>query len=147
QFIANRINRKLEARVVEAADRIVFTSQETLDVVMGKFPGNLRDKCVVLGHAYDPGLYPRSAPRSDTIVVRHVGSFYGKRTPLPLLRALARMDSRVLEGVRFELIGRSPRWLRHHSAWRRLPAGLVRCESAVGYSRALNLMAEADLLL
>lgn len=147
QFIANGINRKLEAQVVDAADRIVFTSQETLEVVMGKFPTSWRDKCVVLGHAYDPALYPQSALRSEGIVVRHVGSFYGRRTPLPLLRAIVRMDHRLLEGVRFELIGRSPRWLPYHPAWRRLPAGLVRCVSVVGYSRALTLMAEADLLL
>ena len=147
QFIAKRINRQLEAQVIEAADRIVFTSKETLDLVMGKFPITWREKCVVLGHSYDPALYPQTASRSDTIVVRHVGSFYGNRTPLPLLRALARMDRRHLDGVRFEFVGRVPRWLPLHPAWRRLPPGLVHCENAVAYRRALALMAEADLLL
>ena len=147
QFLANRLNRHLEAQVIEAADRVVFTSAETRELVMRKYPANWRGKCAVLGHSFDPSLYPEATRPQRSIVVRHVGSFYGQRTPLPLLRALKLMDPRQLEDVRFELVGRTPPWLRFHPAWRALPAGLVVCEGAVDYARALALMAQADLLL
>jgi len=82
--------------------------------------------------------------------VRYLGSFYGHRSPIPLLRALHRLHEREpqrLAGVRFELVGNvSPR-LRHHAAWRGLPDGLVRQIGTVPYSRSLAMMSEADLLL
>jgi len=126
---------------------IVFTSAETRDLVMRKYPAAWRTKSAVLPHAFDPALYPPAAARDATIVVRHVGSFYGRRTPLPLLRALLAMEPTGREGVRFELIGRTPLWLPFHPVWRALPAGLVRCEGFVPYARSLELMAAADLLL
>ncbi len=147
QFIARPINRRLEAQVIEAADRVVFTSQETRDLVMRKYPDGWRAKTAVLPHAYDPSLYPAAPPKGPTIVVRHIGSFYGRRTPLPLLRALAALDRSTLADVRVELLGRVPLWLPYHPVWRALPAGLVRCEGFVDYRRSLALMAEADLLL
>ena len=147
QILTRPINRSLEARVVAAADRVVFTSDETRDLVMRKYPAQWRMKTAVLAHAYDPALYPPSAAKDRTIVVRHIGSFYGHRTPLPLLRALLAIDRRKLDGVRFEFIGRIPLWLPFHPVWRALPAGLVRREGFVAYSRSLSLMSEADLLL
>jgi hypothetical protein len=147
QFIARGINRRLEAEVIEAADRVVFTSQETRTLVMRKYPGPWRGKTAVLPHAFDPSLYPAPAPRGPTITLRHIGSFYGRRTPLPLLRALLAIDRRSLEGVRVELLGRVPVWLPYHPVWRALPPGLVRSEGFIDYRRSLALMSEADLLL
>ena len=147
RFLTRPIDRSLEARVVEAADRVVFTSNETRDLVMRKYPAHWRMKTAVLAHAYDPALYPPSAAKDRTIVVRHIGSFYGRRTPLPLLRALLAIDRRTLDGVRFELVGRTPLWLPFHPAWRALPDGLVRREGFVPYSRSLSLMSASDLLL
>jgi hypothetical protein len=147
QFLARPINRSLEARVIEAADRVVFTSDETRDLVMRKYPAHWRSRAAVLTHAYDPSLYPPAAAKDRTITVRHIGSFYGSRTPLPLLRALLAIDRRKLDGVRFELIGRVPLWLPFHPVWRALPKGRVRSEGFVPYRRSLALMAEADLLL
>jgi Glycosyl transferase 4-like domain len=147
QFLARPINRALEARVMAAADRIVFTSAETRALVMRKYPDAWRAKTDVLAHAFDPSLYPTAAAKDRAIAVRHLGSFYGHRTPLPLLRALRVLDPRRLEGVRFELIGRMPVWLPFHPLWRALPRELVSCPGIVDYARSLVLMAEADLLL
>jgi hypothetical protein len=147
QPLANEINRQLEAQVIEAADRVVFTSEETRALVMRKYPAGWRAKTAVLPHSFDGSLYPASAAKSGTIVVRHIGSFYGRRTPVPLLRGLRIVDSSALADVRVELIGRVPAWLRFHPAWRALPAGLVHFSGMVSYARSLELMAEADLLL
>lgn len=150
QLLANAINRIDERHVVAAADRVVFTSAETRDLVMRKYPPAWRAKCAVLPHAFEPELYPVARAKDGPLVVRHLGSFYGRRTPLPLLRALLaihRRDPSRLAGIRFELVGQTPSWLPLHPAWRAMPAGLVRLAGTVPYRRSLQLMAESDLLL
>lgn len=150
QFLANAVNRRLERGVVEAADRVVFTSAETLDLVMAKYPPAWKAKAAVVPHGFEPGLYPPRRPRSGDLAVRYLGNFYGHRSPLPLCRALLRLIERepaLLKDVRFELVGNlSPR-MKLHPAWRRLPEGLVAHKPTVSHARSLALMAESDLLL
>jgi len=150
QFLANAINRRLEAQVIAAADRIVFTSQETIDLVMRRYPGDFRDKMSVVPHGFDFTLYNSPSSRPDGIVVRHLGSLYGRRNPLPLFRALRRIleqEPTLLAGVGFELIGQVSPWIARHPGYRALPQGLVRIVDTVSYRESLRLMAGADLLL
>lgn len=149
--LANRINRRNERDTIATADQVIFTSRETLDLVMAKYPASWREKADVLPHSFDPALYPSAQPpRGDRIVVRHLGNFYGARTPYPLLRALRTLwdrDRALLDGVDVELVGRVPAAMRWHPAYRALPAGLVKVRGTVPYSESLRLMSEADLLL
>lgn len=148
--IANIVNRRLERRVVAAADRVIFTSEETRDLVMRKYPAAWRHKTAILPHSFDPALFPNISPSDDTLVVRHVGHFYGHRSPIPLFRALALLlasDPDSLSGVRFDLVGQLPWRFRVHPSLRRLPNGLVRLVGHVRYSQSLSLMASSDLLL
>ncbi len=139
QFLANAVNRRLERGVVEAADRVVFTSAETLDLVMAKYPPAWKAKAAVVPHGFEPGLYPPRRPRSGDLAVRYLGNFYGHRSPLPLCRALLRLIERepaLLKDVRFELVGNlSPR-MKLHPAWRRLPEGLVAHKPTVSHARS-----------
>ncbi len=150
EAISRPVNRRLERAVVTAADRVIFTSSETLNVVMTKYPAAWRDKCDVLPHSFDLSLYPARPSKGDGLVIRHLGNFYGARTPYPLLRALLTLADRepmVLEGVNVELFGRVPMGLAWHPSWRALPKGLVRVQNTVPYRESLQLMADADLLL
>jgi len=147
QLLANAVNRRLEARVIAAADRVVFTSEETRALVMRKYPSGWRAKTAVLAHNFARSLYPAPPVKSGGLALRHIGSFYGRRTPLPLLRGLRLIDPERLKDVRVELVGRTPQWLRVHPAWRGLPKGLVTSSGFVSYARSLELMVEADLLL
>lgn len=152
QPLANLRNRRLEAEVVEAADSVVFTSEETRQLVMRKYPAAWRDKAFVLPHSFDPADFQTNASeRTDpAIVLRYVGNFYGHRTPFPLFSSLLRLaesQPEVLAGVRVELIGATPRWMRWHPALKRLPQGLLRFCDPVPYQRSLELMSSADLLL
>ena len=150
QFLANIVNRRLERKIIAAADRIVFTSQETVDLVMRKYPAEWRNKVDVVVHGFDPKLYPPRTQKPAKLTVRYIGHFYGHRTPLPLFRALEtilREAPTLLDGVQVELVGRVQRWIRWHPAFRKLPQGLVRLEPSVPYMESLKLMAEADLLL
>lgn len=148
--LANIVNRQLEREVVAAADRLIFTSREALDLVMGKYPTAWRLKATVLPHTYDPALY--SAPVLDARgpVLRYLGNFYGHRTPVPLFRALQAIlaaEPALLDGVHVELVGQMPRRMRLHPTLRGLPEGLVRLVDTVPYSQSLRLMSDADLLL
>lgn len=150
ETLARHVNVRLESSVISEADRVIFTSKETLDLVMRKYPDEWRSKAVVLPHSFDPSLYPNPIKPTGPLTVRYLGSFYGRRSPVPLFRALKILVSRepkVLEGTRFELIGSMPNRMRKHSSLKRLPEGLIRLRESVPYSESLKLMATSDLLL
>lgn len=150
EFLANIVNRRLERAVIAAADRIVFTSAETVDLVMRKYPGAWRSKSAVVPHSYDPALYPAPVRRSGLYVARYVGNLFGRRTPIPLFRALRILNERLTASLadwRFELVGRVPRRHLWHPAQRALPRGMVQSVGTVPYTRSLALMSKSDLLL
>jgi glycosyltransferase involved in cell wall biosynthesis len=150
-FLANFVNKRLERRVVCAADRVIFTSKETADLVMAKYPREWLGKSRVLHHSFEPTLYKSAlAAKEDTLVVRYLGHLYGNRSPRPLFEALAaihRDSPRILEGVRIELVGNVPSRMFLSSAFRSLPPDLIKKVPTVSYSRSLELMVKSDLLL
>lgn len=143
-------NLALERRVIDAADQVLFTSEETVDLVMAKYPPSWRRKVFVVSHAFDPTLYPPRAPASGPLILRHLGNFYGSRGPEPLFRALALLAERtpkLLAHIRVELIGDiRPRMLASETLVR-LPPSAVRIGSPVDYTASLALMRAADLLV
>jgi len=150
EYLARFVNRRLERKVIADADRLVFTSQETLDLVMRKYPSPWRTKATVLPHSFDPMLYPLPARPQGPIMVRYLGNFYGHRSPVPLFRAIKLLlarDPQILRGVKFELIGQMPARMRMHLSLRSLPDGLVRLRNTVPYTESLTLMSNSDLLL
>jgi len=143
---------RMEQTVIGAADRVLFTSAETADLVMAKYPEAWRDKVSVLPHAYDPALYgdPPPRDRGGPLLLRYLGNFYRQRNPLALAKALnllLRTRPEVLENVRIELIGR---WIGHANwspAALGLPESLLSLRKPVGYAESLRLMRVADALL
>lgn len=152
--LARRVNLSLERRVMGSADLLVFTSEETVELVMRKYPAEWRRKARVLPHSFDASLYPRNVEGGKTVggetVVRYTGEFYGRRTPRPLvetLRSILADAPRLLAGVRFELIGQVSEGARAESGLESLPEGLVTTRPPVSYSESLALAARADGLL
>ena len=146
------LNRRLEKSVINEADRVVFTSQETLDLVMKKYPESWREKAYVITHGYQADLYPAPAKQGTAapLVFRYVGNFYGDRTPAPLFEALAQLqieNPALLDNIQIELVGSIPARMLKTQAYRALPKTLVKTISTVSYLKSLELMAEADLLL
>ena len=134
------LNERLERAVIERADAVVFTSDETVDLVMAKYPDAWRARVHVVPHAFDPALYSEPASH-DGKVLRYIGNFYGHRGPQPLFDALQRLDPAELDGVRVELVGS-----REHPV--AVPAGLpVELRDSVDYVESLALMRSADVLL
>ncbi|HVF66682.1 MAG TPA: glycosyltransferase [Pyrinomonadaceae bacterium] len=149
--LARRVNLSLERRVMERADLLVFTSEETVELVMRKYPSEWKRKARVLPHSFDPALYPPNAEgNGGETIVRYTGEFYGRRTPRPLVETLRSILSdapRLLEGVRFELIGQVSEGARAESGLESLPEGLVTTGPPVSYGESLALAARADGLL
>jgi hypothetical protein len=146
-----RLNLALERAVVEAADRTVFTSRETVEMVFAKYPEELRRRARVLPQCFDPDLYGAAHdPAGDKLVIRYVGNFYGTRSPEPLVRALSAVlaeNSLALDGVSFEIIGGHDPDIVSRAGGDRLPPGLFTLRPAVPYRESLRLMAAADGLL
>ena len=141
------LNNILERLVIFEADRLVFTSQETVDLVMSKYPAPWGRKAVVIPHAYDPSRYKKAPPEHDGFNLRYIGNFYGTRTPAPLIHALIKLcqdEPEVLRGVWFELIGNTESRI---TIPHELPPGLLSVCPPVDYSTSLDLMQSADLLL
>src|SRR6185295_1529195 len=87
--LTKALNVRLEQSVIEDADRIVFTSPETAELVLRKYPRALQAKVRIVPHAYEPELFHKPENTGDgRMVVRYLGDMYLGRTPKPLFQAL-----------------------------------------------------------
>lgn len=149
--LTRRLNRALESRVLAEADRLVFTSEETVELVAGARAPGVREKARVLPHAFEAEAFEGPAGRDPgALVVRYLGDFYGRRSPAPLFEALRRLlaaEPAVLEGVRFELVGSKGEGQLEEAGAGALPEGLVVSRPPVKYLESLRLMKSADGLL
>jgi hypothetical protein len=142
-------NLKFEREVMETADRLLFTSEETIDLVLSKYSESMREKAGVLPHSFEPEQYPKTEPQSKT-TIRYLGDMYGPRTPRPLFAALAeiqREQPEVLKGVVFEFVGSMCDLDLASMGLNDLPAGLVRLTPTVSNLESLKLMTGADALM
>lgn len=148
--LTKRLNRDLERRVLHTADRLIFTSEETVKLVTSTHPTEVNEKARVLPHAFEPEAFHNGSRRTEasTLVVRHLGDLYEPRTPRPLFAAVKRLfelEPTTLAGVRFELIG--SQGYGHIEEAGSLPSDLVIKREPVRYLESLRLMSEADGLL
>jgi hypothetical protein len=144
------VNLRLERAVVRRADRLGFPSQAMADFVLRRHPADARRKIFVLPAAFDPDFSARPISPSDAIVIRHVGEFYGPRTPRPLfdaLRLLQHDDPRVLDDLRIELIGGAQPGAYESAGIREIRPGLIHAQGHVSHRESLELMSSADGLL
>jgi hypothetical protein len=137
--------------VLREADRLVFTTEETVELFASNHGPAVAAKSRVLPHAFAPELFPAPSARdSSALVVRYLGDFYGRRTPAPLFGALRRLldsEPATLEGVRFELVGGKGEGQLETAGLGSLPEGLVVSRPSVKYVESLRLMSAADGLL
>jgi hypothetical protein len=148
--ISRTINRRLEGSVIACADRVLFTSDETTNLVMSKYPSTWRNKARVVSHAFEPNLFSTKPIANSHILVRYLGDFYGPRTPIPLITALKTLLKRnpsSLDNVKFETIGTLGDLRVEDLGLTDLPAGLITIKPHVSYRESLSLMSESNGLL
>jgi hypothetical protein len=150
-WVTRSINLSLERKVVEAADRLIFTSSETVDLFMAKYPASLRSKARVLPHAFESdSSQVQPSELNSSIVIRYIGDMYGRRTPEPLFTALKSIlvsEPGLLDDVCFEFVGSMHDLNLNQMGFAELPKGLVDFQATVGYRESLDLMASAHGLL
>jgi glycosyltransferase involved in cell wall biosynthesis len=81
----------LERLVVTTADALMFTTRAARDEFVAHHGDRLADKCHVVRNGCDPATFDgvEGCPPKDRFVLMHAGSLYGRRNPIPLLRAVA----------------------------------------------------------
>lgn len=149
--LTKTLNRRLEQSVIENADRLVFTSNETAKLVMAKYPSTLRSKVRIVSHAFEPELF-ESAPLANNgrLCIRYLGDLYYPRTPEPLIKALEMLSStepELLSRFCFEIIGDVHELDMEQMGLSRLAPGLVVIRPRVNYAESLSMMTSAAGLM
>jgi hypothetical protein len=151
--MTGRVNAFWERKVIKHADRVTFTTPETVNLVMAKYPAAWLRKVAVIPHGFEPVFLSGEEPSSTAdrrLVCRYIGNFYGIRTPEPLfvaLRGALAQRPALADQIIVELIGASQTPLENFPSYAVLPAGLVVQRSPVNYRESLRLMETADLLI
>jgi glycosyltransferase involved in cell wall biosynthesis len=98
----------LEGRVIRRADRIVFVAEGNRDDFATHYGPRMAAKFHLVPNGCDPAEFdaiePPTAAQSGMHVMLHAGSLYAGRTPVPVLRGVARaIDAGLLDRSRFRL--------------------------------------------
>jgi len=146
------INRKLERAVMERADAIVFVSEETRQLVMGKYLPEVGRKSMVIPHCYDPEIVFHLSPskKNSKFTLTYAGNFYyGIRTPMGLFQAVHNILSKqpeIQDFINIQIVGALHRDYQDTI----LKLGIEKVVSAVGavpYLKSLEYIQNADVLL
>lgn len=140
---------KQEQSIISAADTVVFTTRETADLVMAKYPAAWADKVHVVGHGFDAGILElvQSRPRSEKFTIAHTGNLYDKREPLALLRALAILREEMVSAMlQVEFVGHATQAMRDMVVQLELD-DIVSLSPNVPFLDSLAIAKSADLLL
>ena len=148
--IVRRVNTRFERSVIEHADAVILTSNETRDLMMEKYPPEWMRKVHVIQSSFRQDLYPALSDRSDsTLIFRYIGAIYPPRTPAPLLQAISLLRSRMpdlIRTCRFECVGT----LRVPVDRLKKKYGIddeIVFKAPVNYLDSLKLMKTADVLM
>lgn len=145
------LNRKLERRVLAAADRVACVSAPWLAALAGTAPDLAPTKFVCLPNGYDADHFPAPvAAPADRFRIVYTGAFYGHRTPVPFLEALRRVvEAERIPAATCEvvLMGTGVDASRAAAAAGARVAGLLRVVPQRPYFEALELVRRAALLL
>lgn len=149
--LTKTLNQRLEQSVIEYADRLVFTSNETAMLVMDKYRSALRSKVRIVSHAFEPDLFESAPPAGNgRLSIRYLGDLYLSRTPKPLFQALEILSSaepELLSYFCFEIVGDVHELNMEQMGLSRLPDGLVVFRPRVNYSESLSMMTSAAGLM
>jgi glycosyltransferase involved in cell wall biosynthesis len=147
----NRADAALERRVVTGAARIINVTQMNTRTLAAKYPEVPALRFVTIFNGYDVhDLATPAAAKKEKLrmSIRYIGSLYGKRTPVHVVRALEmlRAENPAVAGqVRLRLVGHVGEFEKE---LRESPAAeMIEVTGDVGHDAATREMADADVLL
>lgn len=143
------INQILERLIITKADVLIFVNEATKNIIMKKYPKEFEKKARVIPHAFDKKLYPRTVIKNKILTIRHMGDFYGERTPLTFFQALEivlKQEPALGKKVKVELYGNIntaiDAWIKQYNLQK-----IVTHNGQVDFYTSLSLMKSADVLL
>lgn len=146
-------HRRLEDEVLRRADRVLYTCDEMRDLVLSRHDALEASRTGVLPHAFVEAWYETAKPPepegpSAGLRLLQTGSFYGPRSILPFVEALATVGaSRELRGaLRVDSYGGMPPEQRQAIAERGL-GDVFHVGGFLPYLQTLALMRTSDALL
>lgn len=138
-----------EKAIIALADVVIFTTQETADLVMAKYPPSWRGKVHVVPHGYDADLIEliQARPGSANFTITHTGNLYEGREPFALLHALATLRSEMpVLRVHLRFVGYATQTM--HDLVQQLGlSDMVSFAPSVPFLDSLAIAQSADLLL
>lgn len=143
------VDGRLERAVLRRADHVTAPTDWLAGELALRGAG---DRVAVVPNGYDPDEYPSEVPSGDVFTVVHAGSFYGPRSPEPLLRAVEgalRSERGMRARLRVRLVGSEDdgNAARLDELTRRLGLeGVLERTGQVPRHRALAAMRGADVL-
>lgn len=141
------INKYYQNSVLKSANRLIFTSQETIDLVTKYYSKEVRKKSICLPHVFNQDLYLHQAGhRNEKVTLRYIGNFYGNRKPDSFLKALQLLSPEQRAQMRAEFIGSSTESIKGTIYVSKLE-DTVFTYPTVSYIKSLELMHSADILL
>lgn len=145
-------SQSMERQVLASADALVFPTDEMRDFVARNHEDmDILARSAIVPHGFDPALYGRAAqlrPQAQPLRIGLFGSFYGPRSPRPLLAGLAAL--RAGGGgpeVRLEVYGPNASLFAKSLASFPDLATTVVHGGALDHMTALRRMAGCDLLV
>jgi len=144
-----KINEYLEKTIIAHADSIIFVNDHTRLKTMERYHPSYFNKAIVIPHAFDETLYQKNQGKNDRLMIRHLGDFYGSRTPEPLLEALSLLSEEKvgsLDRIVIEFYGKQNKAVEDIISRYGLE-DVVRYKGQVDYLKSLQLMSTSDVLL
>lgn len=146
----------LEKFIIKNSDKVVFTNDMALNLVMKKYPDSWRKKARVIPHCYNPKDYPEAVKKSDKFIFSYIGAFYKQRNPEIFFQALKKILDKnpefkkrflvKLVGVINDYAGYSEKTVKEMIKKYGLTE-IVELLPVVNYQDSLRLMKESDCLI
>jgi glycosyltransferase involved in cell wall biosynthesis len=140
---------KEERAIISQADAVIFTTQETANLVMAKYPKFWARKIHILQHSYDMDLLRliKPRPKLEKFTIIHTGNLYEKREPFAFLRALEILRNEITEAqLQVKFIGYATKTMQDFVQQMGL-SKFVFFIPTMSYLDSLAIAQSADLLL
>jgi len=105
------LNLKLQDKVFRNANILLFPTQEMAEYMTQNYGLDIKNKCRVLPHSFDPTLFPKITKNLENetyVTFKYIGQFYGPRQPELITEGVVALLNRrpEIEGIlRIEFIG------------------------------------------
>lgn len=148
-FLHRSLSTTLERRVVRHADLVVTVSEPITKHCRELVPGQ-EEKCVTIPNGFDEDDF-RDLTRTphEKFTIAYTGTFFGRRTPEPFLRAIAQLleeNPQMRATFQVLLFTRLDTNMMQLIKRRQLD-GVVHVRGFVSYQEALQQQVNADVLL